>query len=104
MAIKETLMAALLFSTLTACSAIARERESTVCGIFKEPFLFWLWSSSAPDSDKSRVNSFNHVKNIEFITSDKKKLNGYVYLAHNNLKGEVPAKGYILVALGNAMI
>jgi alpha/beta superfamily hydrolase len=84
--------------------AAASGRESTVCGSIKEPLLFLIWSSAAPYPDESRVSSLKYVQNIQFITSDKKKLNGYVYRAHDKKKGEIPAKGYILVALGNAMI
>ncbi len=97
-------LATFLLSILITGYATASERESTVCGAFKEKFLFWLWSSAAPDPNESRVVSLRYVQNVKFITSDNKKLNGYRYLAHDNQKGEVPAKGYILMALGNAMI
>jgi len=98
------ILSAFLIILLTAVCAIAADRESAVCGAIKEPFAFWLWSSLAPYPDESRVSSLKHIQNVKFITSDNKKLNGYVYLAHNRQKGEIPAKGYILVALGNAMI
>ena len=89
---------------LTTGCAAASERESSVCGALKEPFLFWLWSSAAPDPDKSRVKSLKYVHNVKFVTSDKKTLNGYMYRAHSRQEGEIISKGYILVALGNAMI
>ncbi|MGF1760771.1 lysophospholipase [Photobacterium sagamiensis] len=98
------LLTLLIFSVLITGCVTANERESPVCGVIKERFMFWLWSSSAPEPDESRVNAIEHVENIEFTTSDNKKLNGYVYLAHNRLKDEEQAKGYILMALGNAMI
>ena len=93
-----------LIILITTGCATAGDREAAVCGAIKERFLFWLWSSAAPDPDESRVNSIKYVHNVQFTTSDNKTLNGYMYHAHNRQKGEIPAKGYILVAIGNAMI
>lgn len=87
-----------------ASSTPASERESTVCGWFKERLYFQLWSSAAPHPDESRIKSFKYIENVKFTTSDNRKLNGYVYRAHSNESGKIDAKGYILVALGNAMI
>lgn len=100
---KTIFLAVFLFSVLTGC-ATANERESTVCGVIKERLVFWLWNRAAPAPDHSRASSLKYVEHVEFVTADNKKLNGYVYLAHNEDEGKVPAKGYILVALGNAMI
>ncbi len=82
----------------------ASERESTICGWFKERLYFQLWSSAAPHPDESRIKSYKHIEKVKFTTSDNKKLNGYVHRAHRNENGKIDAKGYILVALGNAMI
>ena len=87
-----------------ASSSHASEKESTVCGWFKERLYFQLWSSAAPHPDESRIKSFKYIENVKFSTSDNRKLNGYVYRAHSNENGRIDAKGYILVALGNAMI
>jgi len=65
---------------------------------------FQLWSSAAPHPDESRIKSYKHIEKVKFTTSDNKKLNGYVHRAHRNENGKIDAKGYILVALGNAMI
>lgn len=97
------LSAFLIILLITGC-VMASSRESSVCGAIKEPFLFWLWSSAAPNPDESRVSSLKYVHNVKFLTTDNRTLNGYVYLSHNRKKGEMPAKGYVLVALGNAMI
>ena len=97
------LSACLCLLLATGCAA-ASDRESSVCGVLKEPLLFWLWSSAAPDPDESRVKHLKYVQNVKFLTSDNKTLNGYVYRAHNRHEGDIAAKGYILVALGNAMI
>lgn len=87
-----------------ASSSHASERESTICGWFKERLVFKLWSSAAPNPDESRIKSFKYVENVKFTTSDNKELNGYVHRAHRNDNGKIKAKGYILMALGNAMI
>ena len=87
-----------------ASSSHASERESTICGWFKERFVFKLWSSVAPNPDESRIKSLKYVDNVKFTTSDNRELNGYVYRAHSNDNGKIKAKGYILMALGNAMI
>jgi len=100
---KTIFLAVFLFSALTGC-ATTNERESTVCGAIKERLVFWVWNRAAPDPDHSRASSLKYVKHVEFVTADNKKLNGYVYLAHDKDEGKVAAKGYILVALGNAMI
>ena len=82
----------------------ASEREATVCGWFKERFYFKIWSSAAPAPDESRIKASKFIENVKFRTSDGRKLNGYVYLAHSDDNGKIKAKGYILMALGNAMI
>ena len=87
-----------------ASGSQASERESTVCGWFKERFVFKLWSSMAPNPDESRIKPFKFVENVKFTTSDEKKLNGYVHRAHSDENVKIVAKGYILMALGNAMI
>ena len=84
--------------------ALALEREDTVCGPIIERFLFLLWSSAAPDPDPNRVAGLKNVEQIEYMTSDNKRLVGYRYKAHNGRGEKVKPKGYLLMALGNAMI
>lgn len=84
--------------------AIANDREDTVCGWFKERLLFKLWSSAAPDPDESRIHNKQFIENVSFTTSDNKILRGYKYRAHDPEIGFTNPEGYILMALGNAMI
>ena len=93
-----------LFVLFMASISQASERESTVCGWFKERFVFKLWSLAAPKPNESRTKFHQFVEHVTFTTSDNKKLSGYVYRAHRNEIGKVDAYGYILVTLGNAMI
>ena len=92
----------LLLLVMTSYSH-ASERESTICGWLKERLVFSLWSFAAPKPNASRINSHKYVEHVNFTTSDNKKLSGYAYRTHNNGNKETGAKGYILVALGNAM-
>ncbi|MET0068971.1 MAG: alpha/beta fold hydrolase [Candidatus Thiodiazotropha sp.] len=82
----------------------ADEREKTVCGSIQEPFLFWLWSSTAPEPDKTRALVSPLVEQTQFTTSDNKLLRGYRYNSHNREEKRIHPEGYVLLALGNAMI
>ena len=93
-----------LLGLFTANFSHASERESTICGWFKERFFFKIWSSIAPNPDESRIQSNPYIENVKFTTSDNRKLNGYVYYARKDEIGKQAAKGSILMALGNAMI
>lgn len=94
----------IFLSLLIVVESSASDREDAVCGAFKERFLFWLWSSAAPDPDITRVSHLRFVEPIDYRTSDGKTLRGYKYLSNDGNGHKVPAKGYVLVALGNAMI
>lgn len=93
-----------LFSLLLVGCVVTDEREETVCGFIQEPLLFWLWSSAAPTPDKDRALISPFIEPAEFTTSDGKTLRGYQYSSHNTDKQKTQAKGYVLMALGNAMI
>ncbi|MGR5339336.1 alpha/beta hydrolase [Vibrio astriarenae] len=80
------------------------EREDTVCGWFKERLLFQLWSSAAPEPDESRVFGNVLIQEVKFTTSDDKILQGYKYLSHDENGKQTKPKGYVLMALGNAMV
>ena len=95
---------AILLSLSIVMDSSANNREDTVCGIIQEPFLFWLWSSVAPAPDATRVSHLKFVEPVEYLTSDGKTLRGYKYLSNDGNQHQVPAKGYVLMALGNAMI
>lgn len=80
------------------------DRECTICGAIKERFLFWMWSRMAPSPDPSNVAGYPLIEPVEFVTADNKTLAGYRYLAHDRSRARIPAKGYVLMAMGNAMI
>ncbi len=90
--------------TVSISNVWSSEREETICGFIKERFYFFMWSVAAPRPDPSRVAGLKFVEPIEFYTSDHKKLAGYRYGAHDLKDEPAPAKGYVLMALGNAMI
>lgn len=94
----------LIISIAISNSALSADREGTVCGWFKERLLFKLWSSAAPEPDESRVSDNQLIMSVDFKTSDKKILRGYKYQSHDINDVVTDPKGYVLMALGNAMI
>ncbi|MDO8826149.1 alpha/beta hydrolase [Methylophaga sp.] len=84
--------------------AFSADREATVCGWFKERLYFQMWSSMAPPPDASRVSGNELIERAEFTTADGKVLKGYKYQSQNENGLATHPEGYILVALGNAMI
>lgn len=95
-----TLFLLIIFSNV----AFSADREDTVCGWFMERLLFKIWSSAAPDPDESRVSENSLIKSVEFETNDGKVLKGYKYQSHDESDATTNPKGYVLMALGNAMI
>ena len=80
----------------------ANEREQTICGFIKEPLVFWFWSSQAPKPNPQRVANIPFLSQNIFLTSDNKRLYGYIYYA-NDGEQIIPPKGSLLVFMGNAM-
>lgn len=80
------------------------EREVAICGAIKERLVFWLWSRMAPSPDPARVAGNANIEAVTFVTGDGKKLSGYKFTAHDKRGDPVQSKGYLLMALGNAMI
>lgn len=66
--------------------------------------MFWMWSRMAPGPDPSRVAQNASIQAVSFTTADNRILSGYKYAAHDDSAKPVTAKGYVLMALGNAMI
>jgi predicted esterase len=99
-------IAAFLFTPVYGVTVMSEavERESTICGALKERFVFWMWSRMAPSPDASRIAQIKNIQAVSFVTSDNKTLRGYKYSAHDGSGETVTPKGYILMALGNAMI
>ena len=94
----------IVLSLFAAMDSSANERERTICGIFQEPLLFWLWSSMASSPDRNRVAHLAFVEPTQFQTADGKTLRGYRYRSNDGHGQPVQPKGYLLMALGNAMI
>ena len=82
----------------------ASDREDAICGSIKEPLVFWLWSSIPPAPDKNRIQDPLFIAPIEFKASDGAVLRGYRYASNDGQNNKTHPKGYVLVALGNAMI
>lgn len=93
----------LLLSFFITLNSYANDREKSICGSFQEPFIFWLWSYNAPSPDSSRVANIQFIKPSEFRTADGKAIKGYMYMSNDGYNKTAP-KGYILVAMGNAMV
>ncbi|MBE9536588.1 MAG: alpha/beta hydrolase [Proteobacteria bacterium] len=93
-----------ILAGLTSPSDTKAGREDTLCGAIKERFVFWLWSGAAPKPDPKRVAHLYNVETVSFTTGDAKSLKGYKLLARDESGQSVPPKGYLLMALGNAMI
>jgi alpha/beta superfamily hydrolase len=87
-------------STMSGGSmALAQEAdvEAAVCGSVREPLMFWLWRSTAGSPNSARVAHLTNLEQIRFKTRDGIELGGYKLAAKS-------AKGYLLVAQGNAML
>ncbi len=94
----------MIIALLTVGKVQAADREQTLCGPIQERLLFWLWSSLTPPPDKNRALISPLIEAAEFTTSDNKVLRGYRYKSHDSNQQPTPPKGYLLMALGNAMI
>lgn len=84
--------------------AFSDNRERTVCGFIKERLYFSIWSSQAPSRNPAQVTANVLVDEAEFVTGDGKTLRGYRYHAHNDSYERVEPQGYVLMAMGNAMV
>jgi alpha/beta superfamily hydrolase len=80
-------------------TALAQEPdvETAVCGSVREPLMFWLWRSTAGSPNPARLAHITNLEQIRFKTRDGIELGGYKLAAQS-------AKGYLLVAQGNAML
>lgn len=80
-----------------SAAAQTSDVEAAVCGSFREPLMFWLWRMLAGAPSQQRVAHIENVERLRFITRDGVELGGYKLIAQD-------AKGYLLVAQGNAML
>ena len=77
------------------------EHES-VCGVWTERLLSLLYHFFAGRPDFRRVEGLPGLEKIAFTTKDHRKLSGYKLGAYADSSRE--QRGYVLVALGNAML
>ena len=76
--------------------------DETVCGFWTERLLSALYHYIAGRPDEDRVAGIPGVERIAFTTKDRRQLGGYKLRAYANSSRS--ALGYVLVALGNAML
>lgn len=102
-------MATLMLLTVpvygTACYAGQQSSnlEQSICG-FKEPFVFWLWSSAAGEASAARLAQVANVEDVAITSSDGRILRGYKLKATHAQAGKDLPRGYLLVVQGNAML
>ncbi|HXH03061.1 MAG TPA: alpha/beta hydrolase [Candidatus Competibacteraceae bacterium] len=77
----------------------ANDLEEAVCGLFKEPLAFALWSNVAGRPNPGAASRIANAQAISHKTVDGRLLRGY------RLKARADGtKGFVLVAQGNAML
>ena len=76
--------------------------DETVCGFWTERLLSGLYHLLAGRPDENRVAGVVGLERVAFITKDRRNLGGYKLQAYADRSR--PARGYVLVALGNAML
>jgi len=89
-----------IHSIAASASNASHALEDPICGRFKEPFVFWLWNSTAGKPNPDRLKHNDNIKDISLKTVDGKILRGYQL--SSSRKEDVA--GYLLVAQGNAML
>lgn len=94
----------LLTLTCTFPALANTEREATLCGFLKERLVFQIWSANTPSPNPERVAAHPDISHVEFSAGDGRTLRGYRYAARYSHLETVSPEGYLLVALGNAMI
>jgi alpha/beta superfamily hydrolase len=93
---------------LTACVSTSTDDqghrlEESICG-FQEALAFWIWNHVAGAHVPARVQNIAHLRDITFSTKDKRTLRGYQLQSRSSVARMASAKGYLLVAQGNAML
>src|SRR5688572_172412 len=76
--------------------------DETVCGFWTERLLSALYHYIAGRPDEDRVAGIPGVERIAITTKDRRQLGGYKLRAYADSSRS--ALGYVLVALGNAML
>jgi pimeloyl-ACP methyl ester carboxylesterase len=76
--------------------------DESVCGVWTERLLSALYHLFAGRPDAARVAGIQGVERVAFMTKDHRRLGGYKLQAYADASR--PPRGYVLVALGNAML
>jgi pimeloyl-ACP methyl ester carboxylesterase len=76
--------------------------DESVCGAWTERLLSALYHLFAGRPNASRLAGIRGLEPVAFVTQDHRKLGGYKLKAHADASR--PPRGYVLVALGNAML
>jgi hypothetical protein len=76
--------------------------DEFVCGFWAERLLSAFYHLMAGRPNASRVAGIRGIERVAFITKDHRRLGGYKLQAYADASR--PPRGYVLVALGNAML
>lgn len=95
------LLSTCLLPLATGCALLPRGPEASVCGSFREPIVFTLWSHLAGEAEPERAEHIGNAEAITYKTRDDRILRGYK-LKSTAAGGAVV--GRLLVAQGNAML
>jgi alpha/beta superfamily hydrolase len=96
------ILAAAAVALMSPDASAANDREETVCGFIRERLAFSLWSSVAGKPDPAAAQRVPNATPVEHLTADGRTLRGYRLAAHTDSRPE--AKGFVLMAQGNAML
>ena len=94
-------LAAACAQTATTGATGEGDLEISVCSPF-EPVVFWGWRQAAGEPDPARVRHLPYVDAVSVRATDGRILRGY-RIRHGG-SPSLMAEGYVLVALGNAML
>lgn len=90
-----------LFAGPHAAADASESTESSVCGWFKEPLVFWLWSRAAGSADPQAARRVPNAEAVIHRSRDGRLLRGYRIKAAAD---DGVVRGSMLVAQGNAML
>ena len=90
-----------VFAVSHAAADASDATETSVCGRFKEPLVFWLWSRAAGSPDPQAARRVPNAEAVIHRTRDGHLLRGYKIKA---AAADGVVRGAMLVAQGNAML
>jgi alpha-beta hydrolase superfamily lysophospholipase len=82
-----------------ALSSQSESLEQSVCGSWREPFAFWIWSRAAGKPNAEAARYVANAEPIAHATADGRLLRGFKL--HSTVN---KPNGFVLVAQGNAML